>query len=127
MSGGEMSDVERRVWARLPDGTGEALGQLSATDLQTLLLSVARIRAGSGIADEKRNASRESKVEWCSSVEYMRDVGSTLKRGPHHGGMSVKRHAFRGCAQQQRQPPDRRAERLSSVPRSTHVEGRVLR
>jgi hypothetical protein len=45
MSGGELSDVERRVWARLPDGTGEALGGLSATDLQTLLLSVARTRA----------------------------------------------------------------------------------
>lgn len=40
-----MSNVERRVWARLPDGTGEALGELSATDLQTLLLSVARTRA----------------------------------------------------------------------------------
>jgi hypothetical protein len=45
MSGSEISDVERRVWARLPEGTGEALGELSATDLQTLLLSVARTRA----------------------------------------------------------------------------------
>jgi hypothetical protein len=45
MSSSEISDAERRVWARLPDGTGEALGELSATDLQTLLLSVARTRA----------------------------------------------------------------------------------
>ncbi|MEN3307831.1 MAG: hypothetical protein V7603_4033 [Micromonosporaceae bacterium] len=40
-----MSDAERRVWARLPDGVGEALAGLSPTDLQTLLLSLARMRA----------------------------------------------------------------------------------
>ncbi len=40
-----LSDAERRVWARLPDGTREALSRLPATDLQTLLLSVARERA----------------------------------------------------------------------------------
>ncbi|MEE6257791.1 hypothetical protein [Plantactinospora sonchi] len=45
MSADELSDAERRVWARLPAGTDAALRGLSATDLQTLLLSVARIRA----------------------------------------------------------------------------------
>ncbi|HEU4422969.1 MAG TPA: hypothetical protein VFR67_10605 [Pilimelia sp.] len=40
-----MNDAERRVWARLPEGTQEALAGLPATDLQTLLLSVARTRA----------------------------------------------------------------------------------
>ena len=45
VSTGEESDVERRVWARLPDGTFEALHGLPATDLQTLLLTVARNRA----------------------------------------------------------------------------------
>jgi hypothetical protein len=41
----EFSDVERRVWARLPPDTRAALDRLPATDLQTLLLSVARTRA----------------------------------------------------------------------------------
>jgi hypothetical protein len=36
---------ERRVWDRLPAGTAEALSGLSPTDLQTLLLSIARTRA----------------------------------------------------------------------------------
>lgn len=40
-----MNDAERRVWARLPEGTRESLAALSASDLQTLLLSVARTRA----------------------------------------------------------------------------------
>jgi hypothetical protein len=34
-----------RVWAWLPAGTAEAIDRLSATDLQTLLMSVARSRA----------------------------------------------------------------------------------
>jgi hypothetical protein len=37
--------AEGRVWARLPEGTAEAIDRLSASDLQTLLLSVARTRA----------------------------------------------------------------------------------
>ena len=41
----EMSDVERRVCARLPEGACRALIDLPATDLQTVLLSVARRRA----------------------------------------------------------------------------------
>lgn len=41
----DLSAAERRVWARLPDGTREALLGLPPTDLQTLLLSVARMRA----------------------------------------------------------------------------------
>ena len=45
VSGEELSDVERRVRDRLPSGTGEALSDLSAPDLRTLLLSVARTRA----------------------------------------------------------------------------------
>jgi hypothetical protein len=45
VSTGEVSDAERRVWARLPDGAFEALNGLPATDLQTLLLTVARNRA----------------------------------------------------------------------------------
>jgi len=40
-----MNDAERRVWARLPPGSREALDGLSATDLQTLLLSLARTRS----------------------------------------------------------------------------------
>ncbi|MFC0533860.1 hypothetical protein [Phytohabitans kaempferiae] len=40
-----MNDAERRVWGRLPAGTRESLAGLSASDLQTLLLSVARARA----------------------------------------------------------------------------------
>jgi hypothetical protein len=40
-----VNDAERRVWGRLPDGTRESLAALSASDLQTLLLSVARMRA----------------------------------------------------------------------------------
>jgi hypothetical protein len=40
-----MNAAERRVWSRLPAGSREALEQMSATDLQTLLLSVARTRA----------------------------------------------------------------------------------
>lgn len=39
------SDAERRVWSRLPDGTAEAMRGLSGSDLQTLLLAVARDRA----------------------------------------------------------------------------------
>jgi hypothetical protein len=45
IGGNGMNDAERRVWARLPEGTREALADLPATDLQTLLLSVARNRA----------------------------------------------------------------------------------
>jgi hypothetical protein len=45
MSGEELSAAERRVWARLPDGSQQALSDLPPTDLQTLLLSVARTRA----------------------------------------------------------------------------------
>jgi len=43
-----MSDggAQRRVWARLPTGTREAIDGLSATDLQSLLLDVAASRAG---------------------------------------------------------------------------------
>ena len=41
-----MNDAERRVWARLPEGAREAMDALPATDLQTLLLSVARTRSG---------------------------------------------------------------------------------
>jgi hypothetical protein len=40
-----VNDAERRVWARLPDGTRESLAGLSTSDLQTLLLSLARTRA----------------------------------------------------------------------------------
>jgi len=40
----ELPDAERRVWARLPAGTRESIDALSATDLQTLLLAVARDR-----------------------------------------------------------------------------------
>jgi hypothetical protein len=40
-----MSAAEERVWARLPEGTRRALAGLPGTDLQTLLLSVARARA----------------------------------------------------------------------------------
>ncbi|MBG0565523.1 hypothetical protein [Actinoplanes aureus] len=45
MSGEELSAAEQRVWARLPDGSREALLGLSPTDQQTLLLSVARARS----------------------------------------------------------------------------------
>jgi hypothetical protein len=37
--------AQQRVWARLPAGAREALDGLSATDLQTLLLSLAQTRA----------------------------------------------------------------------------------
>lgn len=40
-----MSEVERRVCARLPEGACRALIDLPATDLQTVLLSIARERA----------------------------------------------------------------------------------
>ena len=40
-----MNDAQRRVWARLPPGSQEALDGLSASDLQTLLLSVAGTRS----------------------------------------------------------------------------------
>jgi hypothetical protein len=40
-----MNDAQRRVWARLPAGAQEALEQMPATDLQTLLLSLAQTRA----------------------------------------------------------------------------------
>jgi hypothetical protein len=40
-----MSDAERRVWSRLPEGAYAALNGMTTTDLQTLLLSVARGRA----------------------------------------------------------------------------------
>lgn len=38
-------DAQRRVWAKLPAGTREALAGLGPTDLQTLLLSLAQLRA----------------------------------------------------------------------------------
>ncbi|MFR9775323.1 hypothetical protein ACL02O_04595 [Micromonospora sp. MS34] len=41
----ELSGAERRVWAALPAGTRAALAGLPATDLRTLLLTVARDRA----------------------------------------------------------------------------------
>jgi hypothetical protein len=41
----DVTDAEARVWARLPAGTRQALAALPPTDLQTLLLSVARERA----------------------------------------------------------------------------------
>ncbi|MEV6348120.1 hypothetical protein [Actinoplanes sp. NPDC051851] len=41
----ELSPAERRVWNRLPSGTRDALLGLPPTDLQTLLLSVAKSRA----------------------------------------------------------------------------------
>jgi len=40
-----VNDAERRVWGRLPEGTRDSLAALPASDLQTLLLSVARMRA----------------------------------------------------------------------------------
>ena len=46
MDGGGLSDAERRVWAALPAGTRAALAGLPATDLRTLLLTVAEDRAG---------------------------------------------------------------------------------
>jgi hypothetical protein len=45
MNSAETSAAERRVWARMPSGARAALGDLSSTDLQTLLLAVARTRA----------------------------------------------------------------------------------
>ncbi|MFG2057367.1 hypothetical protein ACGFI9_25445 [Micromonospora sp. NPDC048930] len=45
MDGGGLSGAERRVWAALPAGTRTALAGLPATDLRTLLLTVARDRA----------------------------------------------------------------------------------
>jgi hypothetical protein len=48
MTAASMSDAERRVWARVPQAARAALTErLSASDLQTLLLSVARQRAAS--------------------------------------------------------------------------------
>src|SRR5215831_10933509 len=41
----QLNGAERRVWASLPAGAREALGGLPATDLQTLLLSLARTRS----------------------------------------------------------------------------------
>ena len=41
-----MSQAEHRVWRRLPAGAAEAIAGLSGSELQTLLLSVARDRAG---------------------------------------------------------------------------------
>jgi hypothetical protein len=40
-----MSAAEERVWAQVPEGTRRALAGLPGSDLQTLLLSVARTRA----------------------------------------------------------------------------------
>lgn len=46
VEGGDASNAESRVWARLPSTVGETLVRgLSGSDLQTLLLSVARQRA----------------------------------------------------------------------------------
>ncbi|MEU5907610.1 hypothetical protein ABZ780_24960 [Micromonospora sp. NPDC047467] len=45
MDGRELTDAERRVWAAMPAGTRAALVGLPATDLRTLLLTVARDRA----------------------------------------------------------------------------------
>lgn len=46
MSGAGASDASRRVWARLPEGARSALAErLSPTDLQTVLLEVAKMRA----------------------------------------------------------------------------------
>ncbi|WP_406076463.1 hypothetical protein [Micromonospora sp. NBC_00858] len=45
MDGGELTDAERRVWAAMPAGTRATLAGLPATDLRTLLLTVARDRA----------------------------------------------------------------------------------
>ncbi|MFF4880573.1 hypothetical protein [Micromonospora sp. NPDC000668] len=45
MDGGELTDSERRVWAAMPAGTRATLAGLPATDLRTLLLTVARDRA----------------------------------------------------------------------------------
>jgi hypothetical protein len=42
-----MNDAERRVWQRMPEGTRDAIARLPTSDLQTLLLSVARERAAS--------------------------------------------------------------------------------
>ena len=33
----EMSDAERKIWARMPAGTAEAIAGLSGSELQTLL------------------------------------------------------------------------------------------
>ena len=41
-----MSDAERRIRARLPAGAAEAIAALPGSDLQTLLMAVARDRAG---------------------------------------------------------------------------------
>ena len=45
MSSAHTSEAEERVWARMPEGTRRALADLPGTDLQTLLLSTARLRA----------------------------------------------------------------------------------
>jgi hypothetical protein len=46
MNDAEASEAERRVWGRTPDGARAVLAErLSRTDLQTLLLGVARARA----------------------------------------------------------------------------------
>jgi hypothetical protein len=47
MDGAELSDAERRVWAGMPEGIRTTLAGLSAADLHTLLLTVARDRAAS--------------------------------------------------------------------------------
>jgi hypothetical protein len=42
-----MGDVAERVWRKVPEGAREALGRgLSASELQTALLEVSRVRAG---------------------------------------------------------------------------------
>lgn len=46
MSGADSSDAQRRVWARLPQGVRAALAErLPPTDLQSVLLDVAKTRA----------------------------------------------------------------------------------
>ncbi len=69
MSDGELSDAQRRVWARLPAGTREALGKLSATDLQTLLLSVAQSRAARVRPAEVLRRWREDRLVRPSTVD----------------------------------------------------------
>ncbi|WP_433290905.1 hypothetical protein ACQP2F_24110 [Actinoplanes sp. CA-030573] len=41
----EITDAERRVWARLPAGAAAAIGGLSGSDLQVLMMGIARERA----------------------------------------------------------------------------------
>jgi hypothetical protein len=45
IEGYTVRDAVRRVWARLPTGSRAAMGALSGTDLQTLLMDVAESRA----------------------------------------------------------------------------------